>query len=153
MSASNRREHDMLRAFFKIHPDYSLCRTLAANIMEGFVTHEHALQLLTSKASQTAALRDSIQASLDKKKIMIEEVGYLLKDLTLDQIIALDDQRFADVLHFYFKYPRAHNRISRPSWFRRRAKRLQFLSALMEESKRRSLSTDYLAWEDLLSLI
>lgn len=153
MSDSPARAHALLREFFKIYPDYSLCRTLALNVADGVVTHTHSIELLQNKAGQVAALRDSIRQVLDKKKVFVDETWRLLKDLTLDQICRLDDRWFAEAMRFYFKYPHAHGRLEKRRLFRSRAARLKFLRLLLEEGRRRSLPIDYATWEDMLSLL
>lgn len=153
MSESQTSAPALLREFFKILPDYSLCRVLAANVSSGVITHAHAVQLLQTKASQTALIGQAIREVLDKKKVKVHSEWRLLKDMTLEEINRLADAQFSEVLHFYFKHPLAHARVAQPSLFRTRASRLKFLYDLLAESQRRSLPTEYAAWEEMLSLL
>ena len=143
----------LARQFFRVYPDYSLCRVLVENVEGGVITRERAYELLQGKATAAVTLRESIRESLDKKKVALDGHWHRLRDLALADVRRLDDTGFREVLRFYFKYPYAHDRLGRPAWYRTRRARLRFLYDLLAEGRRRSLAVDYPAWEEMLSLL
>ncbi len=143
----------LIKEFFAICPDYSLCRTLVGNLNERTITYEHAIKLLRDKAADARLLGKAIKEQIDKKKILVQGKWLLVKDLSLSEIEGLDDSALEEVLNFYFKYPYAHERVPPASLLKPRVWRIRFLRALVEIAQRRNLDLDYYEWNELLSLI
>jgi hypothetical protein len=143
----------LIREFFGIFPDYPLCRTLAENVLAGIVTYEHAMKVIQEKASGSSLFKQAIDEKLDNKKVGVAGQWRRLKDLSLEEILQLDDKSFIEAANFYFKYPFAHGRVPPPSPLKPRFWRIRFLRQIIEHAKHRKLLMDYDEWEDFLSLV
>lgn len=150
---SDDKRWELIKEFFKICPDYSLCRTLADNIAEGNVTYDRAIRLLHERAADLRILRGPIKEQIDRKKISAQGKWRLLKDMSFEDIRQLDDRALQEVLGFYFKHPYAHERVAPPSALKPRAWRIRFLRRLLEHARKRELDLDYYEWDQLLLLI
>ena len=142
----------LTRELFAHYPDYALSRTLAENITNQVTMHSQAIAILARKAEATRQNRDRIQQTFDRRAIYLQNRRILLKDLSLSQIVRLEDSKLKEVLDFYFKHPYAHGRTKTshllPRWLRS-----FFLSALLGHAKRRNIELDYASYFDMLRLL
>ena len=143
---------DLVREFFRIFPDYHLCRTLAENIREKHTTYPEALHQLALKVETTREHRAQIEEQLDRRSISSEGKTIRIKDLGLRLIPALSDDALREVLDFYSKRPYAHGRCKKswwvPSWIR--SFPLRFLIA---QARARGLKMEYSDLFELLGLL
>ena len=89
-------------------------------------------------AEQNQAL---IQEKLDLKTVSITGRPVRLKDLSLNQILKLNDQVLKEILVFYLKNPYSHGRTKRSRWLPRWV-RTSFLSALLGHARSRGIQVD-----------
>ena len=142
----------LVREFFRIFPDYGLCRTLAENIRERHTTYPEALRQLALKVETTRESQVQIEEQLDRRSIVSQGKTMRIKDLALRQISELDDNALGEVLDFYSKHPYAHGRCKKswwmPSWIR--SFPLRFLIA---QARARGLKMEYSELFELLGLL
>ena len=143
---------ELTREFFSIHPDYGLCRTLAANVLEGVQTERQAVGHLSSKAWAHQKNQATIREKLDARSVEIAGRRVPLKSLSLRNILDQPDELLEEILAFYLKHPYAHGRTFRsrllPNWLRG-----FFLRVLIGNAKTRGLSVDYGECFELLTLL
>lgn len=144
------RDQELIREFFRIHPDYSLCKSLVQNVRAGVCGLDHAEQTLYLSASSFAQNREAIDDKLDSRKTQVGGRWRLLKSLSEEEIGCLEDDAFLQAAQFYLKNPYAHGRVIRPKWYRPGFTRNHFLRRLLAEAIRRGMQD--LA-QDLRSLI
>ena len=151
-SRSSEEGRDLIHEFFRVFPDYALCRTLAENIRENQTTHPEALRQLALKVEATRQNRLQIEEQLDRRSIAIEGKMIRLRSLSLRQIPRLSDDALKEVLDFYSKHPYAHGRCKKwwwmPSWIR--SFPLRFLIA---QARSRGLKMEYSDLFKLLNLL
>ena len=151
-SRSREEERALVREFFRIFPDYGLCRTLAENIREKHTTYPEALRQLALKVETTRENQVQIEEQLDRRSVAIEGKTMRIKDLGLRQISELSDDALREVLDFYSKHPYAHGRCKKlwwmPSWIR--SFPLRFLIA---QARARGLKMEYSDLFELLGLL
>ena len=152
---SLRRREDvrtLLPEFFRIFPDYGLCRTLVENIQEAQTTYPEALRVLALKAEATRQNHLQIQRQLDRRFVVIEGKTIRIRDLGLRQMARLGDEALREVLDFYAKHPYAHGRCKKswwmPAWIR--SFPLRFLIA---QARARGLEMEYPDLFELLGLV
>ena len=152
MSAADKSYRDLIQEFFKLYPDYALCRTLAANVQERVTSHSQALEHLARKARASEQNREQIEEKLNARTVQIQGRAVLIRDLSLRRIVDLDDQELAQIVRFYFKHPFAHGRTRRsrflPNWIR-----TFFLRSLLGNAKMRELDLEYSEYFDVLTLL
>lgn len=134
-----RQYGQLIREFFKIYPDYPLCKTLAQNLMDGVCSYDHAEQLIYGRASGAAQNREAIEEKLSSRKIEIGGEWHLLKEVSLDVLCRLPDESFRQAAEFYLKNPYAHGRVARPVWYRPVITRNRFLRLLWVEARHRGM--------------
>ena len=143
---------DLIHEFFRIFPDYGLCRTLAENIRENQTTYPEALRQLALKVEATRQNRLQIEEQLNRRSIAIEGKTIRIRNLGLHQLSRLSDNALREVLDFYSKHPYAHGRCKKswwmPSWIR--SFPLRFLIA---QARARGLKMEYSDLFKLLSLL
>ena len=93
------------REFFAYYPDYAFCLTLAENVAEGVKAHSQAIGHLALKAARADENRESIEAKLNRRSVMIDGRRVLIRDLSLQQILRQDDNVLREIAEFYFKHP------------------------------------------------
>ena len=153
MSSRNPEEaRALVREFFRVFPDYRLCRTLAENIREKHTTYPEALHQLALKVEATRENWLQIEEQLDRRFVASEGKTIRIKDLGLRQIQELSDSALREVLDFYSKHPYAHGRCKKswwiPSWVR--SFPLRFLIA---QARARGLKMEYSDLFELLGLL
>ncbi len=153
MSSRNPEEaRALVREFFRVFPDYRLCRTLAENIREKHTTYPEALHQLALKVEATRENWLQIEEQLDRRFVASEGKTIRIKDLGLRQIQELSDNALREVLDFYSKHPYAHGRCKKswwiPSWVR--SFPLRFLIA---QARARGLKMEYADLFELLGLL
>ena len=142
----------LIREFFGIVPDYSLCRTLTDNIKENQTTYPEALRQLALKAEASRENSEQIVGRLNHRSVLMGEEKVRIKDLRLRQMAGLGDDALREVLVFYFKHPYAHSRCKKwkvlPSWIRSFA-----LRYLIAQARARGLKMEYSDIFELLRLL
>ncbi len=143
---------DLTRELFRVCADYSFCRTLAENVKAGVTTHAAALGHAAQRAAAGRTLGSEIAERLDRHLVHANGKSVALRDLSLREILAQDDETVARVVRFYFKHPYAHNRTRRsrwwPAWFR-----TLFLRSLVGNAMRRKLDLEYGEFFEMLTLL
>ncbi len=146
------KERELVQEFFRMFPDYRLCRTLAENIREKHTTYPEALHQLARKVETTRENGVRIERRLDRRCVTREGRRIRIKDLGLRQIPELSDDALREVVDFYAKHPYAHGRCKKsrwmPSWIR--SFPLRFLIA---QARARGLKMDYSDLSELLGLL
>lgn len=149
---SNPEGEVLIRKFFGIVPDYSLCRTLTDNIKANQTTYPEALRQLALKAEASRENREQIVSRLNHRSVLMGEEKVQIKDLRLRQMAGLSDDALREVLVFYLKHPYAHGRCKKwkllPSWIRSFA-----LRYLIAQARSRGLKMDYSDFFELLRLL
>lgn len=153
MESEGKSFRKLIREFFGYYPDYALCRTLALNIESNVTTYHKAVEILTKKAWARHQNRESIVEKLDLYAVSVAGQSTRIKDLSLRQIMDLEDPRaLEEILGFYFKHPYAHRRTRKsrllPRWIR-----TFFLSSLVGHAKGRGVYFDYSEYFELLRLL
>ncbi len=152
MESEEERFRTLTHDFFQAYPDYTFCRTLAANIIDHVTTYESATAILAKRARATEQNRQQIDEKLDHHKVEIHGKPARVRDLSLGDILRQKDPVLREITNFYFKHPYAHRRTKKsrllPRWFR-----TFFLSALLGNAKKRDLDLDYDAYFDMLRLL
>jgi len=142
----------VLHEFFRIFPDYGLCRTLAENIEEGQTTYPEALRFLALKAQASRRNHLQIERQLDRRLVVSKGEAMRIRDLGLRQMSRLSDDALRQVLDFYAKHPYAHGRCRKsrwvPAWIR--SFPLRFLIA---QARSRGLKMEYPELFELLGLV
>ena len=140
------------REFFAYYPDYAFCLTLAENVAEGVKAHSQAIGHLALKAARADENRESIEAKLNRRSVMIDGRRVLIRDLSLQQILRQDDNVLREIAEFYFKHPFAHGRTKQssllPGWVRTLA-----LRAIVGHAKERGIKLHYTSYFHLLTLL
>jgi len=136
MESEDERFRTLTHDFFQAYPDYTFCRTLAANIIDRVTTYESATTILAKRARAAEQNRQQIDEKLDHYKVSIHGQLARIKDLSLREIIKQEDT--------------VRTKKSRllPRWIR-----TFFLSALLGHAKERELDLDYDANFDMLRLL
>jgi hypothetical protein len=152
MGSTDKEHGERVREFFRIYPDYRLCRTLAENIREEQVTYAEALRQISLKLEATRQNREQIEEHLDRRCLISQGRTLRIKDLGLRHMPGLSDDALVEVLDFYSKHPYAHGRCKRsrwlPAWIR--SFPLRFIIA---QARSRGLKMDYAELFDLLRLL
>lgn len=152
MSATGKSFREMVHEFFRLYPDYALCRTLAANVEEHVTSYAEAREHLARKARAWEMNRVEIEEKLNARTVQVEGCAVLIRDLSLRRIIDQDDDTLARIVRFYFKHPYAHGRTWRsrflPNWVR-----TFFLRSLLGNAKMRKLDLEYGEYFDVLTLL
>ena len=152
MGSEEERLRTLTHDFFQAYPDYTFCRTLAANIIDHVTTYESATAILAKRARAAEQNRQQIDEKLDHYKVEIHGKPGRVRDLSLGDIIRQEDPVLQEITNFYFKHPYAHRRTKKsrllPRWIR-----TFFLSALLGNAKKRALDLDYDAYFDMLRLL
>ncbi len=152
MGSEEERVRTLTHDFFQAYPDYTFCRTLAANIIDHVTTYESATAILAKRARAADQNRQQIDEKLDHYKVEIHGKPAQVRDLSLGDIIRQEDPVLREITNFYFKHPYAHRRTKKsrllPRWIR-----IFFLSALLGNAKKRELDLDYDAYFDMLRLL
>ncbi len=152
MGSEEERVRTLTHDFFQAYPDYTFCRTLAANIIDHVTTYESATAILAKRARAADQNRQQIDEKLDHYKVEIHGKPARVRDLSLGHIIRQEDPVLREITNFYFKHPYAHRRTKKsrllPRWIR-----IFFLSALLGNAKKRELDLDYDAYFDMLRLL
>jgi hypothetical protein len=142
----------LTRELFEYYPDYLLCKNLAENVQENNLTLAAAIQNLAAKASAVESHRGEIDEKLNRQVIPWNGEKVFLKDLSLRQLLTLDDGALADVVRFYFKYPYAHNRTRRSRWLPQWVRSFS-LRVLLGHAKERNLDLDYQTYFEMVKMI
>ncbi len=138
--------------FFRDYPDYNFCRNLAVNVANQVVTHANALVLLGQKAVTAREQRTEIESKLNTKTVMTSGRAVRLCDLSLQQVMRLEDPALREALEFYFKHPYAHGRTRRTRWLPRIV-RTFFLSTAVGHAHSRNIKLDYGAYFRMLKML
>lgn len=152
MDPRKRTIQSVARELFEYYPDYLLCKNLAQNVDENNVTLAMAIQSLAARASAAESHQREIDEKLNRQLAPWNGEEVLLKDLSLRQILTLEDGALADVVRFYFKYPYAHNRTRRSRWLPQWVRSF-FLRVLLGHVKGRNLDLDYPTYFEMIKLI
>lgn len=146
------RNYELVREFFRVYPDFSLCRTLAENISENQTTHAEALRQLALKAQAARDNQREIEERLDRRSVQVEGETVRIKDLNLRAMTRLSNQNLRVVLEFYFKNPYAHGRCKKGRWIPGvlRSFPLRFL---IGQARSRGMALDYPDLFELLRLL
>lgn len=152
MDTVDRRVDELTREFFAIFPDYSLCRTLAANTLDGLTSRRQAIGHLSSKAWTQEKNQAQIDEKLDGRTVQARTGRIRIRDLSLRQILDLPDEGLEEVVRFYLKHPYAHGRTLRTRWLPNWIRGF-FLRALVGNAKSRGLELSYGECFDLLTLL
>ncbi len=150
--SSGKSTRELTREFFRLFPDYQLSRTLAENVGDQVLTYPQALQQLARKRQAQSENWEVIEEKLEQRSVEQNERRLKLRDLTLRQILQLDDRAFEEVVRFYFKHPYAHRRTWRSRWAPRWLRSF-FLRVLFGHAKGRNLSLDYPEYFEILRLL
>lgn len=142
----------LIREFFRQVPDYQFCRTLAENVQEQTVTYPQALQNLARKREAQRENLEAIQEKWDRKAVEHRGRRVPLKELTLRQILRLDDDGFREAVEFYFKHPYAHGRTWKSRWMPGWVRGF-FLRVLFGHARGRGLRLDYAEYHEILQLV
>jgi len=138
--------------FFRDYPDYSFCRNLAANVKNQLVSHANALALLGHKARAARENRVEIESKLNTKTLLANGQTLRLSELSLRQVMNLEDRALKEALEFYFKHPYAHGRTRRARWLPRLV-RTFFLSVTVGHARSRNIELDYGAYFRMLKML
>lgn len=152
MDAADQRVCELTREFFEIFPDYSLCRTLAANATDGVISRRQAIGHLSSKAWAQQKNQVMIDEKLDARTVEIGGGRTLIKDLSLRKILDLADQDLDLIIRFYLKHPYAHHRTFRSRWLPNWLRSF-FLRVLIGNAQRRGIELNYGECFELLTLL
>ncbi len=152
MAGGDKAVRDLTREFFRSFPDYHFCRTLAENIQEQVITYPQALQSLARKQEAQRENWETIQEKLDQRTVVQGGRRLLLKELTLRQVLQLDDEVLQEAIEFYFKHPYAHQRTWKHRWAPRWVRSF-FLRVLFGHARSRRLDVNYEECFEILSLL
>lgn len=145
-------QRQLVREFFHLYPDYSLCRSLAENIQVGVTTRSHAIEMLARKARAEKENQLEILDKLNKKVVRVRSQWVEVKNLALREIMDQPSDVLKEIVDFYFKHPYAHGRTLRTR-FLPRVLRTIFLSVLLGHAKRRGIELDYESYFETLKLL
>lgn len=140
------------RELFEYYPDYLLCKNLAQNVHEKNLTLAMAIQNLAAKSSAAESHQEEIDEKLNRQFAPWNGEEVFLKDLSLRQLLTLDDGALAEVVRFYFKYPYAHKRTRRSRWLPQWVRSF-FLRVLLGHAKGRNLDLDFQTYFEMVKLI
>ncbi len=138
--------------FFRDYPDYSFCRNLAVNVNKQLVSPANALALLAQKARAVQENRVEIERKLSTKTVVAGDRTLRLCELSLAQVMHLEDNALREALEFYFKHPYAHGRTRRTRWLPR-ILRTFFLSAVVGHARSRNIELDYGGYFRMLKML
>jgi len=142
----------LIQEFFRIFPDYLLCKTLVENIKENQTTYAEALRQLNLKVKAFYENRVQIKNQLNRRSVLVGNERIQIKDLRLLQMARLPNNALQEVLRFYFKNPYAHGRCKEckwiPSWFRTFA-----LRYLIGQARSRGIQMEYSEYFELIRLL
>ena len=152
MESEEERFRTLTHDFFQAYPDYTFCRTLAANIIDHVTTYESATAILAKRARAAEQNRQQIDEKLDHHKVEIHGKPARVRDLSLGDILRQEDPVLREITNFYFKHPYAHGRTKKSRLLPRYIRTL-FLSVLVGHAKHRGLDLDYDACFGMIRLL
>lgn len=132
---------DLTQEFFAYYPDYLLCRTLAINVVNNNTTYSVAINMMATKARAAEQNRTLIQEKLELTSISVGRRPVRLKDLSLHEILKLQDEVLKKIVVFYLKNPYAHGRTKRNRWLPRWI-RSYFLASLLGHARNRGIQVN-----------
>jgi hypothetical protein len=152
MIAPKKSIQALARELFNYHPDYILCKNLAENVRAENITLASAIQQLAARTSAAESHRGEIEERLDQRTVPWNGGQLLLKQMSLRQLIALDDSTLTEVVRFYFKYPYAHKRTRRSKWLPQWVRSVP-LRVLLGHARQRNLELDFETYFEMIDLI
>ncbi len=152
MASGTPTVRERTREYYRLFPDYPLCRTVAENVRDQVLTHPQALHQLARKAEAERENREAIREKLAHRSVIDRGRRLRLAELSLRRVLRLEDEAFQEAVEFYFQNPYAHRRTWRGRWAPRWVRSL-FLRVLFGHARGRGLQLDYDEYFEILRLL